>query len=248
MTALGADLIIRGATGRCVCYRALGINTARQGKAEPEDYYDNGIQVAQSVTINASPEMLYNFWRDFTNLARIMSHVESVEVIDDLRTHWVVKGPLDSHIEWDAEIINEEPYELIAWRSLPGAEVDNAGSVRFLHAPGGRGTQVRVNIEYIPIAGKIGAAVARLFGREPNQEVREDLRRFKRIMEAGEAPTNEGQPVGQCAGTDGRLYREERRMHTMTPPRGLTGGSWGAQPRSSGIYSRPGPINAEEPE
>jgi uncharacterized membrane protein len=198
LATLGAGLLFRGATGYCHAYRALGINNARQGSAEPEDYYRYGIQVTHSVTINSPPEKLFNYWRDFENLPRIMSHLESVEVIDELRSHWVAQGPFGSQIEWDAEIINEEPFELIAWKSLPDAEVDNAGSVRFVHAPGGRGTQVRVNIEYIPIAGKIGAAVAKMFGREPNQEVREDLRRFKQMMEAHEIPSVEGQPQGRC--------------------------------------------------
>ena len=208
LAGLGAAMVFRGVSGHCPAYKQMRINTARRGMAEPADFYEYGIQVAKSVTINASPETLYRFWRDFTNLPRIMSHLKSVEIIDDLVSHWVAQGPLNSSIEWDAEIINEEPYELIAWRSLPGAEVDNAGSVRFVRAPGGRGTQVKVSIEYIPIAGRIGAMLAKLFGSEPNQEVQEDLRAFKQIMEAGETPSTQGQPVGQCAG--GNRTRMER--------------------------------------
>jgi uncharacterized membrane protein len=220
MVALGGAMVARGVTGYCPAYKQLRINNARHGEAEPIDFFEYGIQVSKAVTINTSPQALYNFWRDFTNLPRVMSHVQSVEVLDDNRSHWVVKGPMNSRIEWDAEIINEEPYELIAWRSLAGAEIDNAGSVRFIRAPGGRGTQVRVNIEYIPVAGKVGAAIARIFGEEPNQQVREDLRRFKQIMETGEAPSTAGQPAGQCAG---RGAQGERRVRRMSPRHAFTG-------------------------
>lgn len=239
MAGLGGALLARGVTGYCPAYKQLRINNARHGQAEPVDFYEYGIQVSRAVTINTSPQTLFNFWRDFTNLPRLMSHLQSVEVLDDKRSHWVVKGPMNSRIEWDAEIINEEPYEVIAWRSLPGAEIDNAGSVRFIRAPGGRGTQVRVNIEYIPVAGKLGAAIAKIFGEEPNQQVREDLRRFKQIMETGEAPTTQGQPVGQCAGRDSR---GANRIRHMAPQRGFTGRPNGSHtPSPVPIASRPSP-------
>jgi uncharacterized membrane protein len=127
-----------------------------------------------------------------------MKHVESVSVLDEKRSHWVVRGPAGSTVEWDAEIINDEPNALIAWRSLDNAEVDNAGSVRFVPGPEGRGTEVRVVLDYIPPAGRVGKWVARLFGEEPSQQIHEDLRRFKRLMETGEIPTIEGQPTGNC--------------------------------------------------
>ena len=220
LAACGGAMLTRGLTGYCPAYKQLRINNARRGQAEPVDFFEYGIQVSKAVTINTSPQTLFNFWRDFTNLPKVMSHLQSVQVIDDRRSHWVVKGPLNSRIEWDAEIINEEPYELIAWRSLPGAEIDNAGSVRFIRAPGGRGTQVRVNIEYIPVAGKLGAAIAKIFGEEPNQQVREDLRRFKQIMETGESPSTAGQPMGQCVG---RRANGTGRLRHMSPRRGFTG-------------------------
>jgi uncharacterized membrane protein len=225
LAGVGAMLMYRGLSGHCPAYSGLRINTARRGMAEPVDFYEYGIQVTHSVTVNASPESLYRYWRDFTNLPRVMSHVESVEIVDDLVSHWVAKGPLNSRIEWDAEIINEEPYELIAWRSLPGAEIDNAGSVRFIRAPGARGTQVRVNMEYIPVAGRIGAALAKLFGNEPNQQVREDLRRFKHMMEAGEIATVQGQPVGSCAGRGFSEARSARDLRPMAHRHGYAGES-----------------------
>jgi uncharacterized membrane protein len=140
---------------------------------------------------------LYRYWRDFENLPRIMRHLKSVKKVDEKKSHWVVDAPMGRTVEWDAEIINDEPGSVIAWRSLAGAGVDNAGSVRFVPAPGNRGTEVRVNIDYIPPAGQVGAFVARLFGKNPKQEIQEDLRRFKQMMEAGEAPTTEGQPRGE---------------------------------------------------
>jgi uncharacterized membrane protein len=143
------------------------------------------VKVEKAVTVNRSPEELYHFWRHLENLPRFMSNLEEVHENGN-RSHWVAKGPLGTKVEWDAEVINEKPNELIAWRSLDGAEVDNAGSVHFERLPGGRGTEVKVTLKYDPPAGKAGAAVAKLFGRDAEQEIEEDLRHFKQIMEAGE--------------------------------------------------------------
>ena len=174
------------------------MSTADHEPAEPSDYFERGIHVEEVMTINRSPWDLYQFWHNFENLPRFMHHVESVKVIDEKRSHWSVKGPAGKSVEWDAEIINDEPNALIAWRSLGGADVDNAGSVRFVPGLGGRGTQVRVVIDYIPPAGRVGKWVATLFGANPEREIREDLRSFKRLMETGEVPTIEGPPHGAC--------------------------------------------------
>ena len=205
IAALGGGLIYRGATGWCDLYNALGLNTAtdRSGDgALPEEYFDRGIHVEQSFTINRTPWELYEYWRNFENLPQIMSHLESVRVLDEKRSHWVAKAPAiaGGTVAWDAEIINDEPNALIAWRSLEGADVDNAGSVRFVPAPGDRGTEVKVVIDYIPPAGQIGKWVAQLFGEEPSQQIQEDLRKFKRVMETGEFATTKGQPRGTCDG------------------------------------------------
>ena len=128
-----------------------------------------------------------------------MRHLQSVEVISDNRSHWMASGPFGKTVEWDAEIYTEQENEHIAWRSLAGSQVDTAGSVHFRKLPGDRGTEVTVTLKYDPPAGKLGAAVAALFGESANHQVKEDLRRFKQIMEAGEAPTIEGQPRGMCA-------------------------------------------------
>ena len=145
-----------------------------------------GIKVEESVTINRPVLEVYRFWRNFENLPRFMDHLESVTVIDDVRAHWVAKGPAGTKVEWDAIIHNEVEDELIAWRSLPGAEVNNAGSVHFTPTPDGAGTDVRVVLSYEPPAGMLGVAVAKLLGEEPSKQVADDLRRFKQVMDSGD--------------------------------------------------------------
>jgi len=197
--AAGLYLIYRGSTGYCPAYAAAGVkNTAGDDQgAVREKLGAVGIKVTHAVTILKPAGELYNFWRDFTNLPRIMDHLNSVTVQDGGRSHWVAKAPLGRTVEWDAEIINEAPNELIAWCSLPGADVDNAGSVTFKPAPTGRGTELRVELSYAPPAGKVGATVAKLLGEEPTKQLDDDLRHFKQLMEAGERPTTEGQSSGR---------------------------------------------------
>ena len=200
LAGLGSALLWRGATGHCMVYETLGISTATDDGAEPSHIsvpYGKGIRVEKSVTINASPEQLYGFWRNFENLPRFMSHLKMVHVIDSKRSHWIAKGPAGSDAEWDAEIINEVPNELIGWRSVDGSRVDNAGSVHFTPATGGRGTELKVVLRYDPPAGIIGAAVARVFGEDPAHQIGEDLRRLKQLVETGEISTIDRQPTGR---------------------------------------------------
>jgi uncharacterized membrane protein len=204
VAALGGGLVYRGVSGHCRAYEALGVNTADDTPTEseaatPEEYFERGIHVEQSMTVERTPWDLYAFWRNFENLATFLHHVEAVKVLDPTRSHWVVRAPAGSTVEWDAEIINDEPNALIAWRSLANANVDNAGSVRFVPGPEGRGTEVKVVIDYIPPGGRLGNVVATLFGKNPSHQIREDLRRFKRLMETREIPTTDGQPTGTCA-------------------------------------------------
>jgi uncharacterized membrane protein len=145
-----------------------------------------GVKVEESVTINRPVLEVYRFWRNFENLPRFMDHLEAVTVLDDARSHWVAKGPAGTKVEWDAIIHNEIQDELIAWRSLPGAEVNNAGSVHFTPTPDGTGTDVRVVLSYEPPAGMVGVAVAKLLGEEPSKQVADDLRRFKQVMDSGD--------------------------------------------------------------
>jgi len=187
----GGSMLYWGATGHCPVYGSLGVSTAGP------DARPAGIRVEQAVTINRPAEELFRFWRRLENLPRFMRHLVSATEIDSERSHWVVKAPLGQTVEWDAVITSERENEGILWRSLDGADVQHAGSVHFAPAPGGRGTEVKVTLEYRPLAGPLGATVAKLFGEEPEQQIHEDLLRFKNLMEAGEVPTTQGQPIGK---------------------------------------------------
>jgi uncharacterized membrane protein len=197
---IGAALVNRAVSGHCSIYGLLGVNTAENG-APPEEYFERGIHVVEVFTIDKPAHELYAFWRNFENLPRFMRHLESVTPVDPecRRSRWVAKGPAGLRIQWDAEVINDEPDRVIAWRSLGGSDVDNAGSVRFVPAAGERGTEVRVTMDYIPPAGRVGSWIAKLFGRDADQMIREDLRRFKELMETGDIATTEGQSRGTCA-------------------------------------------------
>lgn len=197
---LGGSLVYRSATGHCSVYGAAGINTAAKENMTSVKA-SSSVRVDEALTINAPVEEIYNFWRNFENLPQFMYHLESVTKLDEMRSHWKAKAPLGMTVEWDAEIISEIPNELISWRSVEGADVSNAGSVRFLPSTGGRGTVVKVELRYEPPAGKLGAAVAWLTGEEPSVQIRDDLRRFKQLMETGEIPTIEGQPAGRASST-----------------------------------------------
>lgn len=200
---LGAALLTSGrarrgriavATAAVAGVTALDVFCCRQLSRSAPQW--QGTRVEHSVTINRLPAELYQFWRDFRHLPRFMHHLQDVQIHAERRSHWVAKAPAGMSVEWDAEITDDRPNELIAWRSLPGADVDNAGSVRFEEATGERGTVVRVRLAYNPPGGQLGTAVATLFGEEPGQQVREDLHRFKQLMEAGEIAATQGQPVG----------------------------------------------------
>jgi len=199
LALLGGTLIYTGTTGHCEVYNLLRINKAPGKGRRASVKHGEGIKVEKSVTINKSPAELYQFWRNFENLPRVMSHLESVQVLDQNLSHWVAKAPAGTTAEWDAQIINEKENELIAWRSLEGATIQHAGSVQFKRASGGRGTIVKVEINYSAPAGSVGAAIAKLFGKEPSVQIQEDLRRFKRLMEAGETPSIAEQPSGRQA-------------------------------------------------
>jgi uncharacterized membrane protein len=208
LAASGGYLLFRGITGRCLAYQALEIDRAGPFGKE-------GIQVERSLTINRPRPEVYAFWRDFENFPMFMEHLESVHILGDneqsTRSHWVAKGPLDLPVEWEAEIFEERHNELISWRSLPGSAIENSGTVIFRDAPGGHGTEVKVVIKYKPPAGSASAAFARLFGKEPGQQIREDLRRFKMILETGEVAST----IGQSSGREKEVtkQRAERDRH-----------------------------------
>jgi uncharacterized membrane protein len=198
MHATLAALFVRwGVTGHCELYEALGINTAGTGRDTRRALAGkNGILVEESITINRPVQELFDFWRSLENLSRFMQHLESVERLTDTISRWRAKGPAGYTAEWNAEVINEIPNKLIAWRSIEGSDVVSAGSVHFDDAGPGRGTRIRVRLQYSPPGGKMAAAIARLMGADPAQEIREDLRRFKQLVEAGEVARTEGQPRG----------------------------------------------------
>lgn len=162
------------------------IELSRQGSLAGRPSRKNTMLTTKTVVVNRPVEEVYDFWRNFENFPRFMIHLKDVRTVGSGRSHWVAMGLGGTSVEWDAEVTQERPNELIAWRSLPGADVENEGSVRFERAPGGRGTLVRVNLRYDPPAGALGKAVATLTNAEPGQQVSGDLRRFKQLMETGE--------------------------------------------------------------
>jgi uncharacterized membrane protein len=156
---------------------------------------NKSIRVEKTIAIqNKSPEELYRFWHDFENLPNFMKHLKSVTVIDNGRSHWVANAPLGASVEWDAQIVTDIENQLITWTSVEGADVDNSGLVRFKSTD--RGTEVKVVLEYSPPGGGVTAAIAKVFGEEPEQQIGDDLRRFKMLMETGEIAITEGQPSG----------------------------------------------------
>ncbi|HSE42294.1 MAG TPA: SRPBCC family protein [Acidobacteriota bacterium] len=190
----GAGLLYCGLRGKS----ALQIGKKTVGALPPNAVvgHKQSNKIDKAVTINKSPEELFAFWRDFKNLPRMMKHVESVEIRDERVSHWKVKLPAGKTVEWDAEIYNEIPNELIAWRTLEGSEVNHAGSVQFKPAPNRFGTEVRVEVNYALAPGKLGAILSKMISEVPEFQLQEDLRRFKQLMETGEIPRTEGQPEG----------------------------------------------------
>jgi uncharacterized membrane protein len=198
-----------GALGAVAGVTVIDYLTARQlqrtGVRRLEPNIARRIQVTKTMTVRASVEEVYRFWRDFQNLPRFMAHLQSVVVQGDRRSRWTAKGPGGKTVSWEAEITADRPNERIAWQSLPGADVPNRGQVLFLPAPGGRGTELRVDLEYDPPAGIFGATLAKLLGREPGEQIEGDLRRFKQVME-----------VGEVTNSDASIHRG---MHAAQPPR-----------------------------
>ncbi|MBD2446511.1 SRPBCC family protein [Nostoc sp. FACHB-152] len=187
LTALaGGGLIYQGVTKQ---------STIQQ--AQEAVNMNKPIKVEKTVTINKPADELYRFWHNFEQLPTFMKHLQSVKVYDAKRSHWVASAPLGNNVEWDAEILEDRENEFISWASVEGADIDNSGFVRFKKAPGDRGTEVKVVLEYNIPGGGLTAALAKLFGEEPEQQIGDDLRRFKMLMEAGEIATTEGQPTGR---------------------------------------------------
>ncbi|MBD2360520.1 SRPBCC family protein [Anabaena minutissima FACHB-250] len=191
LTALaGGGLIYQGASKHSTIQQAqeaIGLNKP--------------IKVEKTVTINKPAEELYRYWHNFENLPSFMKHLKSVKVYNEKpgarRSHWIANAPLGNSVEWDADILEDRENELISWASVEGADIENSGFVRFQPAPANRGTEVKVVLEYNPPGGTLAAIFAKLFGEEPEQQIGDELRRFKMLMETGEIATTEGQPSGK---------------------------------------------------
>jgi uncharacterized membrane protein len=183
----GAALIHRGFTGHSDAYQALGVSTKKNGNNVSVPY-GQGIRVSSSITVNKPRFEVYSFWRDLENLPSFMQHLERVRETGPFASHWEAKAPIGRTVQWDAEVITDDPGAVIAWRSLPGADVDNAGSVHFRDAAGKRGTEVHVELSYVPPGGVVGAWLSKALGESPKSQIQQDLRRFKMMIETGEVP------------------------------------------------------------
>lgn len=182
--AAGGVLLFRGLTGYCPANAALGRERTRAADTKIALGGSRGVHVYETITIARPARELFAFWRDFNNLPRFMEHLEAVEIVSPTRSVWTAKAPIGTHVRWEADIINEIDGELIGWQSTENSDVATAGSVRFVPAAD-NGTQVIVHLQYEPPARKLGAWVASIFGEEPSQQIRADLRRLKNLLEAG---------------------------------------------------------------
>ena len=212
LSADGQKTRTGAATAAVAGVTALDVVAATAGSQVdevPVDGERSAVEARSAITVNASPDAAYAAWRDFEALPAFMYHLKSVQVTADGCSRWVAKAPLGTTVEWDAEIAEDVPGERIAWRSAEGASVENAGTVRFRPAPGGRGTEIHVELRYEPPLGAVGAVVAKLFGEEPNQQLADDLRRFKQLLETGEIARSEGSPLGTRA--QNQLHQEDAR-------------------------------------
>lgn len=191
---IGAGLLARGLTGTCALYGAMGIDTSHERPEGTAVRAGHGYKIEESIRVERPADELWSYWRNLEQLPRFMNHLKKVTTVPGGLTHWIAEGPLGVTAEWDAEIVNERENEMIAWRSVPGSRVDTAGAVHFQEV-GPHSTDVRVTLKFDPPLGATGAALAWLSGASPAKMVREDLERFKQLMETVEQPTASRKPV-----------------------------------------------------
>jgi uncharacterized membrane protein len=180
---------VGAATAAVIGVTALDVRCAlelQRGATNGQTSRNDAVRRTKTIIVSRSPEETYRFWHNLTNLPTFMRHLESVQMTGDNRSHWKATAPGGKTVEWDAEIVDDQPNSRIAWRSLEGSDIYNTGSVRFEPAPGGRGTLVRVELQYAPPGGIVGATIAKLFGEEPKQQIEDDVRAFKQVLETGE--------------------------------------------------------------
>ncbi|MEZ4869136.1 MAG: SRPBCC family protein [Caldilineaceae bacterium] len=219
---LGMALILHGQSNRSPIYDALHVNTSEYAPRYRSDGHDgatqqreapqrvgrtpqpgsrpmppNTIEIERAVTVNKPAEELYNYWRQLENLPNFMEHLQEVKQTGDKQSHWVAKVSGGVPVTWDAEIVEDVPGQRIVWRTLPDSRVEQRGTVEFKPATGERGTVVAVDIQYSPPGGIVGETFAQLVNGVTAQQVKDDIRRFKSLMETGETPTIEGQPSGR---------------------------------------------------
>ncbi|OBG28999.1 SRPBCC family protein [Mycobacterium sp. E3198] len=203
-----------GAVDLYAALRATGAGGARHASGARR------CTLRAAVTVARPPEDVYRFWRDVENLPSFMHHLQSVTAGSDGRSHWVASAPVGQPVQWDAQITEDQPNKRVAWQSLPGSAIENGGSVEFTPASNGAGTEVRVRIGYQMPGGVVGKAAATLFGESPDQQVNDDLRRFKQILETGQVMRSDGSPEGTAAA---------RQLHQQpAAPNGHNGTSKGA--------------------
>lgn len=207
LALIGAELVRRGATGHSMLYDAIGFSSNDGGSVKSGGGSGYGahrpdvrgaaatvnarkaIKIERSITISRPAEDIYEFWRDFQNLPQVLEHLASVSDLGDGRSHWVAIGPANTRVEWDSEIVNDIPGELIAWKTIGNPDVAHAGSMHFTPAADGRGTVVRLVMDYEPRGGRVTAIAAKLMGESPDEQVRSDLKRLKMLFETGEVVT-----------------------------------------------------------
>jgi uncharacterized membrane protein len=182
-TSTGVGLLTRGLTGYCPLNAALG-RRADRSNTRLALGGSRGVHVDESIVINRPAAELFRFWRDFSNLPRFMEHLQDVQILSPTRSIWTAKAPAGTSVKWEAEIINEIDGRLIGWQSTGNADVATAGSVRFVPSSSGEGTEIIVKLQYEPPAGKLGAFVASMFGEEPSQQIRADLRRLQQLFQS----------------------------------------------------------------
>jgi uncharacterized membrane protein len=206
LAVLGAAFAADGSSKTRIAIAAAGVTgvtiadvlcAEQLAQRYPDEKPNKPIRISKSIMINRSAEDLYRFWRNFENLPLVMSHLESVQVKDARHSRWVAKAPLGQSVEWEAEIVRDDPNKLIAWRSTDGADVENWGTVSFAPSARERETVVRVEMQYNPPGGVLGWKLAKLFGKAPEQEVSNDVRRLKQLMETGEIAKTSGQPAAR---------------------------------------------------
>ena len=216
----GVYLLARGVSGRDPLLALLGRGRRPRGP----------IEIEQVITIEKPREEIYAFWRDFANLPRVMSHLDEVRVLDADRSHWKARTLANLPLEWDSELTVDRPNERLSWRSLPGSQVGTEGTVRFAEAPAGFGTELRVRLSYQPPLGRLGTALAKLFGADPDLQIREDLRHFKQALETGQVPSVRGQSSARL----GEVQREREEGEGAQAVRARRGGGSRRSPAGGG--------------